>query len=155
MKNLFNNPGFLGTNANFLSDTILILILVTMVLFTIGWQLAVRKHYRSHRRLQTFAVVLNTLLTLGTMIKSYIIHILPGIPDKLFEGSYGLTTVHAVVGMGSLLLGVFIVLQGHELIPERIRIKNFKMSMRISYVFYLTATFTGVFIYIIVFVYGI
>ena len=126
-----------------------------MVLFTIGWQLAVRKHYRSHRRLQTFAVVLNTLLTLGTMIKSYIIHILPGIPDKLFEGSYGLTTVHAVVGMGSLLLGVFIVLQGHELIPERIRIKNFKMSMRISYVFYLTATFTGVFIYIIVFVYGI
>lgn len=66
-----------------------------------------------------------------------------------------ITTVHALLGMGGLLLGVFIVLQGDELIPERLRIQNYKLSMRISYVFYLIATLTGVFIYIIVFRYGI
>jgi hypothetical protein len=49
MNNFLNGPGFLGTNANFRSDASLILILITAVLFTIGWRLAIQKRYETHR----------------------------------------------------------------------------------------------------------
>ena len=155
MNALLNSPGFLGTNASFRSDATLVLILVTEVLFTIGWRLAIRKRYEAHRWVQTAAVILNTIVVLITMISSFTVYILPGIPGKLNEGSYGLTTVHAVVGMVGLLLGVFIVLRGNNLVPKALRFSNYKLFMRTSYLLYSLATLTGVVVYIVVFVYGI
>ena len=155
MNALLNGPGFLGTNANFRSDATLVLILVAEVLFTIGWRLAIRKRYEAHRWVQTAAVILNTIVVLITMISSFMVYILPGIPGKLNEGSYGLTTVHAVVGMVGLLLGVFIVLRGNNLVPKALRFSNYKLFMRTSYLLYSLATLTGVVVYIVVFVYGI
>lgn len=155
MNALLNGPGFLGTNANFRSDATLVLILVTEVLFTIGWRLAIRKRYVAHRWVQTSAVILNTIVVLITMISSFMVYILPGIPGKLNEGSYGLTTVHAFVGLVGLLLGVFIVLQENNLVPEALRFRNYKLFMRTSYLLYSLAALTGVIVYIVVFVYGI
>ena len=155
MNTLLNGPGFLGTNANFRSDATLVLILVAEVLFTIGWRLAIRKRYEAHRWVQTAAVILNTIVVLITMISSFTVYILPGIPGKLNEGSYGLTTVHAVVGMVGLLLGVFIVLRGNNLVPKALRFSNYKLFMRTSYLLYSLATLTGVVVYIVVFMYGI
>ena len=155
MNALLNGPGFLGTNANFRSDATLVLILVTEVLFTIGWRLAVRKRYEAHRWVQTSAVILNTLVVLITMISSFVTYILPGIPGKLNEGSYGVTTVHALVGLVGLVLGVFIVLRGNNLVPKALRFSNYKLFMRTSYVLYSLATLLGVVVYIVVYVYGI
>lgn len=155
MSNLFKGLGFLGTNAPFISDVTLILILVTAVLFTIGWQLAVRKRYESHRWVQTSAVILNTIVVLITMISSFVIFILPGIPGKLGEGSYGITTIHALVGLVSMLLGVYLVLGGNGLLSKRLRYTNYKLWMRTSYILYMLATLLGVVVYIVVFVYGV
>jgi uncharacterized membrane protein YozB (DUF420 family) len=155
MNGLLNGPGFLGTNAPFRVDVTLILILVSAVLFTIGWRLAVRKRYEAHRWVQTSAVILNTIVILFTMISSFLIHILPGIPGKLNEGDYALTTVHALVGTVGMLLGVFIVLRGNKLVPKALRFKNYKLFMRTSYALYMLATFLGVIVYITVYVYGI
>jgi len=155
MNELLNGPGFLGTNANFRSDAVLLLILVSAVLFTVGWRLAVRKRYEAHRWVQTFAVILSTLVVLLTMISSFVIHILPGIPAKLGEGSYGITTIHAVLGLAALLLGVFIVLRGNQLVPRALRFTNYKGFMRVSYALYMLSTIIGAAVYIIVFVYGI
>ena len=155
MNTLLNGPGFLGTNAPFRSDVTLILILVSAVLFTIGWRLAVRKRYDSHRWVQTSAVILSTTAVLFTMIRSFLIHILPGIPGKLNQGDYALTTVHAVVGLVGMLLGVFIVLRANKLVPKALRFKNYKLFMRTSYALYMLATFLGVIVYITVYVYGI
>jgi len=155
MNGLLNGPGFLGTNAPFRVDVTLILILVSAVLFTIGWRLAVRKRYEAHRWVQTSAVILNTMVILFTMISSFLIHILPGIPGKLNEGDYALTTVHALVGTVGMLLGVFIVLRGNKLVPKALRFKNYKLFMRTSYALYMLATFLGVIVYITVYVYGI
>ena len=155
MNGLLNGPGFLGTNAPFRVDVTLILILVSAVLFTIGWRLAVRKRYEAHRWVQTSAVILNTMVILFTMISSFLIHILPGIPGKLNEGDYALTTVHALVGTVGMLLGVFIVLRGNKLVPKALRFKNYKLFMRTSYALYMLATFGGVIVYITVYVYGI
>ena len=154
MENLLNGPGFLGTNATFRPDLTLVLILVTAMLFTIGWQLAVRKRYTAHRWVQTLAASLNAIVVLSTMISSFLIFILPGIPGKLLEGSYGVTTVHALVGMVGLMLGVFVVLRGNELVPHSLRFTNYKLYMRIAYALYMVSTLIGVAVYLDVYVGG-
>ena len=155
MNNFLNNPGFLGTQANFLPDLTLVLILLSSALFTIGWRLAVHRQFKIHRWLQTVAATINAIVVLLVMINSFIIHILPGIPSKLLMGSYGVTTLHAVVGLFGLLLGIFVVLRGNELVPKRLRFNNYKLFMRTSYALYMAATFIGVVVYIMAYIIGI
>jgi uncharacterized membrane protein YozB (DUF420 family) len=152
---LFKGQGFLGTNAPFISDVSLLLMLLTAILFTVGWRLAVHRLYDLHRWVQTITVVLNTIVVAVVMVTSFILFILPGIPSKLGEGSYGITTFHGLVGLASVILGVYLVLGGNGLLPRRLRYTNYKLWMRIAYVLYMLSTLLGVMIYVIVFVYGI
>jgi putative membrane protein len=151
---LLTGPGILGTRAPLHSDLSLILILLSAILFTIGWRLAVRKKFKPHRWIQTGAAILNTIVVLVVMIASFIIYILPGIPGKLFESTYGVTTVHAFIGVLGLLLGVFVVLRANGLVPKRLRFKNYKLFMRTSYVLYMLETLIGVIVYLAVYVAG-
>lgn len=155
MSDFLTTPGFLGTKATLRSDLTLVLILVTAILFTIGFILARRKHFTIHRWVQTNSVILNTLVVLISMVTSYIIHILPGIPAKLLKGDYAVTTLHGIIGAFALLLGVFVALRGNELVPHRLRFKNYKHFMRWAYSLYMLATLAGVILYVIVFVFGI
>jgi len=152
MNDLLNGPGFFGTKASFHSDATLVLILVSAVLFTIGWRLAVRKRYEPHRWVQTSAVILNTIVVLTAMISSFSINILPGLPRKLNESLYGVTTVHALVGMVGLVLGVFVTLRGNNLVPKALRFRNYKLFMRTAYALYMSATLLGVVVYIVTYV---
>jgi uncharacterized membrane protein YozB (DUF420 family) len=129
--------------------------LITAVLFTFGFILARRKQFEAHRWVQTTSVILNTLVVLISMVTSYIIHILPGIPAKLSQGDYAVTTVHGLVGAIALLFGLFVMLRGNELVPKSLQFKNYKLFMRWAYTLYMLATLGGVIVYIIVFVYGI
>ena len=151
MSFLLQGPGFLGTKANFGSDASLVVILIAAVLFTIGWKLAVRKQYKAHRWVQTAAACVNAIPVLGLMIGSFLVHILPGIPGKLGEGTYAVTTVHAIVGLIGLVLGVFVTLRGNELVPKALRFANYKLFMRSSYALYMLATLMGVILYAVVF----
>ena len=155
MRDFLNGPGFLGTHAPFLSDLSLVLVLLTAVLFTIGWQLAKHRQYEAHRWVQTVTAILNAIVVLGVMVNSFVTHILPGIPAKLLEGDYGVTTLHAIIGTISLLLGIFVVLQGNKLAPKALRYKNFKMNMRMAYAFYMLSTLLGAIVYLMAFVLGI
>src|SRR5664280_415244 len=98
MKDLLGSTGFLETHAPFISDLTLILILITAILFTIGWQLARHKRFSAHRWVQTTSAGLNAIVVLSVMINVFVIHILPGIPGKLLMGDYAVTTIHAFVG---------------------------------------------------------
>jgi uncharacterized membrane protein YozB (DUF420 family) len=155
MKNLLYGPGFLGTNAPFISDLSMTLIVLTAILFTIGWQLARRKQFKAHRWVQTITAIINAIVVLGVMVKSFVTHILPGIPSKLLEGDYGVTTIHAIIGTIGLLLGIFVVLRGNNLVPKALRFKNYKLFMRTSYALYMLATLLGVIVYVLAFVLGI
>lgn len=155
MNNMLNGPGFFGTHALFHSDITLVLIIISSSLFTIGWQLAIRKHFVAHRWVQTGAATLNAIVVLLSMISSFIIYILPGIPNKLNEGSYGITTIHATIGAIGLLLGIFVVLRGNELVPKALSFSNYKLFMRTSYALYMLATLGGVIVYIFVYIIGI
>jgi uncharacterized membrane protein YozB (DUF420 family) len=155
MSNFLNQPGFLGTHAPFLSDLTLILILLTAVLFTIGWQLARHKHFEAHRWVQTSSASLNAFVVLVVMIRSFVIHILPGIPAKLLQGDYAVTMVHAMIGASGLLLGIFVVLRGNKLVPKSLRFKKYKPFMRTAYALYMAATLMGVIVYTEAFILGI
>jgi uncharacterized membrane protein YozB (DUF420 family) len=74
---------------------------------------------------------------------------------RLGEGSYGITTVHALVGVVSLILGIYVVLVGNNLLPTKLRFTNYKPVMRVTYALYMLATVLGVIVYIVVFVFGI
>ena len=155
MIKFLNQPGFLGTRAPFLSDLTLVLILLTAILFTIGWQLARHKHFEAHRWVQTSSASLNAVVVLVVMIRSFVIHILPGIPGKLLQGDYGVTTVHALVGATGLLLGIFVVLRANKLVPQGLRFKKYKPFMGTAYALYMAATLFGVIVYTEAFIIGI
>jgi uncharacterized membrane protein YozB (DUF420 family) len=155
MSDFLTMPGFLGTKATFRSDLTLVLILISAVLFNLGFILARRKHFTAHRWVQTSAVTLNTLVVLISMVTSYIIYILPGIPAKLAQGDYAVTTLHALIGAIALVWGVFVALRGNNLVPKKLRFNNYKLFMRWAYGLYMVATLGGIIVYIIVFVLGI
>lgn len=155
MTQLLSGPGFLGTQAHFLSDLTLILISTTAVLLTIGWQLARHRHFAAHRWVQTVTVAINAIVVLGGMVNSYAIHILPGIPARLLEDDYGITTVHAIVGMMGIFLGIFVVLRANGLAPQALRFQNYKLFMRTAYALYMLATLLGVTVYFRGYVLGI
>jgi len=78
MKNLLASKGLLATHAPLISDITLVLILLTAILFTIGWQLARHKHFDAHRWVQTSSATLNALVVLSVMVNIFILHILRG-----------------------------------------------------------------------------
>ena len=130
----------------------LVLILVSAVLFTIGWRLAVRRRYVAHRWVQTAAVCLNAAVVLVWMIRSLLRNVIPELPGKLGEGSYAVATVHAVVGIVGLVLGVWVVLVASELVPKALRFTDLKLFMRSAYALYMFGTLTGVVLYVVAYV---
>jgi uncharacterized membrane protein YozB (DUF420 family) len=141
--------GFFGTDASMLVDIELTMLILAALLFTIGWRLAVGKHYRAHRWTQTAAATLNALVVLGSMVSSYLNYVLPGLPARLNQAYFAVPTVHAIVGLVAFLLGVFVVLRGNGLVPKALRFSNYKAFMRTSYALYMLATAIGVVVYLV------
>lgn len=92
---------------------------------------------------------MNSAVVIASMIRSFSINILPGIPGKLSESPYGITTVHACVGIVGVALGVFVALRGNNLVPKAMRFRNYKAFMRTAYAVYMLATLLGVGVYIV------
>ena len=149
MSGLLQGAGSLGTTAPLGADVSLALTLLVTAMLTIGWRLAVRRRYQAHRWVQTTAVVLNAVVVVVWMIRSLVVNVLPGIPAKLGEKAYALATLHGVVGVLGLVLGVFVLLRGNELVPRRLRFTDYKRFMRVSYELYLLGTLTGVILFVV------
>lgn len=151
MHQLYNSPGFLGTRAMFLSDLTLVLILISSTLFTLGWRLAVNKHYSIHRWVQTSAAILNALVVINVMIGSLLGYTLVEAATNISKPSVWVTLLHAGVGTIGFLLGIFIVLRANGLVPRALRFRNYKLFMRVSYSLYMLATLIGIAVYIVTF----
>src|SRR5512141_2781821 len=149
MTDFYLLPGFLGTRATFGPDIALVLILFSSILFTIGWQLAVHKHYDIHRWVQTSAASINAVAVLAIMVGSFVGFTLPHIPAKIVEPVTSVTTIHAVIGTITFLLGVFVVLRANKLVPQAWRFKNYKLFMRTSYTLYMLTTLIGILVYVV------
>jgi uncharacterized membrane protein YozB (DUF420 family) len=149
--NLLNGAGFLGNNAPFGSDLSLVVMIVAAALFTVGWRLAVRKRFDTHRRVMTTAVLLNLIPVAVWMIRYFTLYTFPELPARLAQTPYAVTTVHAAVGAIGVVLGVFVMLRGNELVPKALRFTNYKAFMRPAYALYMVGTVLGVLVYLVVY----
>jgi uncharacterized membrane protein YozB (DUF420 family) len=147
MTEFLHRPGFLGTSANFAADLTLVIMLLIATLFTVGVVLAVRGRYQAHRWVQTGAASLNAIMVLWMMILPFRDFVTPGIPGQLNERFFAVSSLHGLIGALALGFGLFVTLRGNELVPERLKFRNYKRFMRVSYGLYMLATVIGVWVY--------
>ena len=130
------------------------MILFSSTLFTVGWQLAVHKHYDIHRWVQTSSASINALAVLVIMVGSFWGFVLPHLSATIGRPVILITTIHAAIGTVTLLLGVFVVLRANNLVPNALRFKNYKLFMRTSYSLYMLTTLIGIVVYVVTYVLG-
>lgn len=147
MIDFLSQPGFLSTHAPLGSDLSLILMLVSALMLSLGVFFIRKKHVELHRWVQTAAVILNSIVVLAAMLRIFVLYILPELPQRIMQGNYLVTTIHAIVGLIGMLLGIYVVLRGNNLMIKGLRFTNYKLFMRVSYGIYMAATVLGVIVY--------
>ncbi len=144
MIEIIHSPGFLGTNANLAADLTLLASILVVGIFSYGFYLARQGHYDTHKWVQTSGAVLNLILVLWLMLLPYRDFVLQDSGGPRETSFYVITTIHATVGFFALVLGNFVVLRGHERVPQRLRFNDYKLFMRTAYGLYFLTTLLGV-----------
>jgi hypothetical protein len=147
MIEFLHSPGFLGTNANMFADLTLIMMLLILATFSVGFYLAVKGRYDTHKWVQTTGVALNVILVLWLMVIPYRNLVLNDSGGPREPAFYQVAMIHAAVGFFAFLLGSFVVLRGHKMVPKFLQFKNYKLFMRTAYGLYLLTTLLGVWLY--------
>ena len=142
--------GFLGTTSSLGADIALLGSIFVAVAFTVGAWLARRGQYEAHRWVQTTAAAVNLLLVLGIMIPA-LVAVDPSENVTLASSSLLYMTGHEIVGVAALLFGLFVVLRGNNLVPERLKFQNYKPYMRWAYSLYIVATVIGIIVYVVLY----
>ena len=123
--------GFLGTAAMRAADITLLLEMGMGVGLLAGALLARTGRIRFHAACQSAIVLLNLALIVLMMLPAFRRHVLPQLPGKIGKPYYGLATAHAALGGVAELGGLYILLAaGTSLLPEKFRIKRYKLWMR-------------------------
>lgn len=126
------NEGFLGTAAPFAADLTLLLEIAMGVGLLSGAWLARTGRFRQHAWCQSGILLLNLAVITLVMVPSFRDQVSSKIPAKLGHAYYSLATAHATLGSLAEGVGLYIVLAaGTKLLPERLRIKRYKLWMRI------------------------
>jgi hypothetical protein len=142
-------PGLFGTRANLFSDLNLTAQLVLILGLSVGAVFAHRGKISIHQYNQTTWVMVNIVLTIFIMIMSFSKNILPGIPANLLQAHAAISTVHASLGLVTILCGVYLLLRMNQLIPKKYRIRWWKNLMRMTLGLYWLVGLLGVFTYYI------
>jgi uncharacterized membrane protein YozB (DUF420 family) len=121
----------LATAAPFCANLTLLLELVMGVGLLAGALLACLKRFRQHAWCQSVIVLVNLLLIVVAMLPSFRVHVAPRIPLKLAKAYYAVAAAHAALGTLAEVGGLYILLAvGTNLLPPRLRIRNYKLWMR-------------------------
>ena len=143
------DAGFLGTDAPFYADVILLLELAMGIGLLVGMALARRQQFRAHAVCQSSIVLLNLAVIAFTMIPSFRSHVSPKIPLRLGKPFYALATGHAALGSIAEIAGLYILLSaGTSVLPEKLRPSNYKLWMRSVLLLWWLASLLGVATYL-------
>jgi uncharacterized protein DUF420 len=130
-------PGFAGFTFTSSANLILLAEILMGVCLLTGAALARRKRYRDHAWCQSTVVVLNFVVIVATMIPSFRDHVASKIPEKLGRSFYLLATIHGVLGGIVELVALYVVLSaGTRLLPEKLRMNDYKTPMRTLLIFW-------------------
>jgi len=152
MGEILHAPGFLGTNGNFAADATLVIMLATAAVFSIGFYLARNENITGHKWFQTAGALLNLIMVLWLMVlpfRDFVVRDIGGPREGIF---YIVTSIHAFMGALATIIGLYVMLRGHGLMPKLLKFRNYKPWMRAAYGLYLVTTGVGVFVYIVWFV---
>jgi len=127
------------------ANVILLLEIVMAVGLLIGTLLARLRRFRAHAWCQSAIVLINLAVIVLVMIPSFRDHVGPNIPLKLGKPYYLLATAHAALGTITEIAGLYILLAaGTRLLPERLRITEYKLWMRTVLVLWWVVLLSGV-----------
>jgi uncharacterized membrane protein YozB (DUF420 family) len=113
------------------ADLVLLLEIAIGLGLLAGAWLARRHKFREHAWCQSVAVLLNLVLVAVVMVPSFREQVSPKIPAKLGKSYVGLPAAHGALGGIVELIALYILLAaGTKLLPERLRIRRYKLWMR-------------------------
>jgi len=122
---------FLETAAPRAANVVLALEIAMGIGLLVGARLARKKRFRQHAWCQSTIVLLNLAVVAVMMIPSFRVHVLPRVPAKLGKAYYALATTHGAFGAVTELTGLYILLSaGTSVLPEKLRIPQYKVWMR-------------------------
>jgi uncharacterized membrane protein YozB (DUF420 family) len=123
--------GFLATAAPLYADLTLLLEMAMGVGLFVGAALARLRRYRAHAWCQASIVLLNLVMIGLAMLPSFHRTILPRLPSRIGKPYYAVAAVHGGLGVAAELGSLYILLAaGTNLLPEKFRIKRYKLWMR-------------------------
>jgi uncharacterized membrane protein YozB (DUF420 family) len=123
--------GFLGTNAPWTADLVLLLELALGMGLIAGTMLARAGRYRLHAMCQSVIVLLNLAVIVLAMFPGFHRQVLPKLPGRLGRPFYAIAAVHAALGSAAEIAALYLLLAaGTKLLPEKWRITNYKFWMR-------------------------
>jgi uncharacterized membrane protein YozB (DUF420 family) len=142
--------GFLGTQAGFAADLNLILQLAMGIALLAGTYLARQKRFGAHGLCQASVLVLNLPLLALMMWPVFRIQVMPRLAAHLTRRYYFVAALHGGFGMLAELLGFYLFLVCcTSLIPQWLRIQNWKLWMRIELAVWWTTVVAGVGVYFV------
>ena len=125
------NRGFLRTGAPLGSDLTLVVEIGMGLALLAGMALARRRRYRAHAWCQSAVVLLNLVAIALTMAPSFRRSFAPPIPAVFGDSYYAFAALHAALGTGAELLGLYILaVAGTGILPRRFRFTRYKPWMR-------------------------
>jgi uncharacterized membrane protein YozB (DUF420 family) len=141
----FPMKGFLGTGAPFGADLNLVVQLVMGIALIVGALLAKYKRYRAHGICQTSVLLLNLLMIGLVMWPSFQQQVKPALSKAFHKWYYKVATIHAALGIGAEILGLYIVIvAGTNVLPQWLRFKDWKLWMRTELVLWTIVLVSGV-----------
>ncbi len=145
MLAFFPIKGFLGTGATFEADLNLVVQVIMGVALIAGSLLAKRKRYTAHGICQTTVLLFNLLMIGLVMWPSFQQQVRPALPKALHKWYYAAATIHALLGVTTELLGLYIVIvAGTRALPQWLRFKDWKRWMRTELMLWSIVVLTGV-----------
>lgn len=134
-------PGFFGPGP-LVADINLVLEILLVLGLTFGFLLARARNIEAHRRNQTLWVLLNAALVACIMVpamRDVKLESLASLADPL----YWVTWLHALLGLFTLVAGLWLVLQMNDVLPQRFHIRGWKNLMRATLAGYWAVALLG------------
>ena len=145
MLSFFSVRGFFGTGATFGADLNLVVQLIMGLALIAGVLLAKQKRYTAHGICQTTVLLLNLLMIGLVMWPSFQQQVKPALSKVLHKWYYEAAMIHAVLGIGAELLGLYIIIvAGTNILPQWLRFKDWKLWMRTELVLWAIVLVSGV-----------
>ncbi|MBI3243003.1 MAG: cupredoxin domain-containing protein [Chloroflexi bacterium] len=126
------SPGFFGTRASLFADINLVAEIILLLGLVVGYGFARQGNIPAHQYNQTGWVLFNIILVIFIMGGAFGRQVIPGIPARLMQAFTLVSAIHGVLGLITILCGIYILLRMNKLLPAALRISWWKNLMRIT-----------------------